>query len=298
MSTNGKKKNEQCKNSSEKDTNLNSNNQKINFPDSPNIDNEEKDKPVHFKIEYDKNKNFEYQIESLPEVNEVKIQSENQNSSNKKEKEFIIEKNNQSSEKQNNNLENKQNNQYYDLLNVDNNFDDYYYYYMNNNNNEKNNEEEEEEPKRVTNFATQTYQGRIDPVKLKQRYNNYWQNQSKSRQKYKKKLNALKKVFNPYGYKNVVNKYKRRVSSQYNTRRTLNANDRPSFDNTKQPLPKQSYLQVPYDYGINDPNYGKEDPINYDRQKMIKLRMLKQPLKYYYPYTNENLINKKYFKYE
>ena len=230
----------------------------------------------------------------MPEVKEVKLQPENQNSSNKKEKEFIIEKNNQTNEKQNNNLENKQNNQYYDLLNVDNNFDDYYYY-INNNNNEKNNEEEEEEPRRVINFATKTYQGRIDPVKLKQRYNNYWQNQSKSRQKYKQKMDALKKVFNPYGYKNVVNKYKRRVSSQYNTRRTLNDNDRP---NTKQPLPKQSYLEVPYDYGINDPNYGKEDPNNYDRKKMIKLRMLKQPLKYYYPYTNENLINKKGFKYQ
>ena len=295
MSTNGKKKNEQLKNSSEKDTNINSNNQKINFIDSPNTD-EEKDKPVHFNIEYDK-QNLEYQIESLPEVNEAKIQPPNQNSSNKKEKEFIIEKNNQSNEKQINNLENKQNNQYYDLLNVDNNFDDYYYY-INNNNNEKNNDEEEEEPKRVINFATQTYQGRIDPVKLKQRYNNYWQNQSKSRQKYKKKIDALKKVFNPYGYKNVVNKYKRRVSSQYNTRRTLNDNDRLPFDNTKQPLPKQSYLEVPFDYGINDPNYGKEDPINYNRKKMIKLRMSKQPLKYYYPYTNENLINKKGFKYQ
>jgi len=295
MSTNGKRKNEQFKNSSEKDTNINSNNQKINFLDSPNTE-EEKDKPVHFNIEYDK-KNLEYQIESLPEVNEVKIRPENQNSSSKKEKEFIIEKNNQLNEKQNNNLENNQNNKYYDLLNVDNNFDDYYYY-INNNNNEKNNEEEEEEPRKVINFATQTYQGRIDPVKLKQRYNNYWQNQSKSRQKYKKKMDALKKVFNPYGYKNVVNKYKRRVSSQYNTRRTLNENDRTPFDNTKQPLPKQSYLEVPYDYGINDPNYGKENPNNYDRKKMIKLRMLKQPLKYYYPYTNENLINKKGFIYQ
>ena len=294
MSTNGKRKNEQLKNSSEKDTNINSNNQKINFLDSPNTE-EEKDKPVHFNIEYDK-KNLEYQIESLPEVNEVKIRPENQNSSSKKEKEFIIEKNNQLNEKPNNNLENKQNNQYYDLLNVDNNFDDYYYYI--NNNNEYNNEEEGEEPRKVINFATQTYQGRIDPVKLKQRYNNYWQNQSKSRQKYKKKMDALKKVFNPYGYKNVVNKYKRRVSSQYNTRRTLNENDRPPFDNTKQPLPKQSYLDVPYDYGINDPNYGKENPNNYDRIKMIKLRMLKQPLKYYYPYTNENLINKKGFIYQ
>ena len=294
MSTNGKRKNEQLKNSSEKDTNINSNNQKINFLDSPNTE-EEKDKPVHFNIEYDK-KNLEYQIESLPEVNEVKIRPENQNSSSKKEKEFIIEKNNQLNEKPNNNLENKQNNQYYDLLNVDNNFDDYYYYI--NNNNEYNNEEEGEEPRKVINFATQTYQGRIDPVKLKQRYNNYWQNQSKSRQKYKKKMDALKKVFNPYGYKNVVNKYKRRVSSQYNTRRTLNENDRPPFDNTKQPLPKQSYLDVPYDYGINDPNYGKENPNNYDRKKMIKLRMLKQPLKYYYPYTNENLINKKGFIYQ
>ena len=294
MSTNGKRKNEQFKNSSEKDTNINSNNQKINFLDSPNTE-EEKDKPVHFNIEYDK-KNLEYQIESLPEVNEVKIRPENQNSSSKKEKEFIIEKNNQLNEKQNNNLEHKQNNQYYDLLNVDNNFDDYYYYI--NNNNEYNNEEEGEEPKKVINFATQTYQGRIDPVKLKQRYNNYWQNQSKSRQKYKKKMDALKKVFNPYGYKNVVNKYKRRVSSQYNTRRTLNENDRTPFDNTKQPLPKQSYLEVPYDYGINDPNYGKENPNNYDRIKMIKLRMLKQPLKYYYPYTNENLINKKGFIYQ
>ena len=54
---------------------------------------------------------------------------------------------------------------------------------------------------------------------------------------------------------------------------------------------------VPYDFGINDPNYGKEDPVDYDRRKMVKLRMLKQPLRYYYPYTNEN-FRKKNFKYE
>ena len=85
--------------------------------------------------------------------------------------------------------------------------------------------------------------------------------------------------------------------SRYSSKVLMNDNDRPPFDNTKQPLPKNSYLVVPYDYGINDPNYGKEDPANYNRKKMVKLRMLKQPLKYYYPYTNDN-IRKKNFKYE
>ena len=87
--------------------------------------------------------------------------------------------------------------------------------------------------------------------------------------------------------------------SRYSSKIYMNEYDRPPFDNTKQPLPKNSYLVVPYDYGINDPNYGKEDPTNYDRKKMAKLRMLKQPLKFYYPYTNNDFMkNKKNLKYE
>lgn len=85
--------------------------------------------------------------------------------------------------------------------------------------------------------------------------------------------------------------------SRYSSSISVNNIDRPPFDNTKAPLPKQSYLLVPYDYGINDPNFGKEDPANYDRKKMVKLRMVKQPLRYYYPYTVEN-FRKRNFKYE
>ena len=329
MSKKDMKSNDNRKNSSEKDTNINSDMKKKYFQDSPNSDDIEKDKPIHFKIEYDQNKNFENQIESSPNSNNSKNKSKSNNISNKKGQEFIIEKNNQVNNKNNNpdyfqendnnNIDNNENNQYYNLLkdNVNNdndndkndNFNNYYYYYLNNynnNKNTKNNEDEEDEPKKVISFATQTYQGRIDPVKLNKKYNNFWQSHNKSKQKYKQKIDSLKKVFHPYGYneyhgyKTIINNNKKRRMSQsrYSTGITINNIDRPSFDNTKKPLPKKSYLLVPYDYGINDPNYGKEDPANYDRKKMAKLRMLKQPLKYYYPYTNDNVKNKKGFKYE
>jgi len=330
-----KKTNEHRKNSSEKDTNINSDFQKKYLMESPNSDDNEKDKPIHFQVEYDRNKNFEKQLESSPDTNNPKNKSHSPYTSNKKEQEFVIEKNNQTNDKNknktnnnknqdyfqdNNNLENIPNNQFYNLLkdnlninnnninnnnNVDkddNNFNNYYYYYLNNYNNRLNNNEEEYEPKKVISFATKTYQGRIDPVKLNRKYNNYYnsfQKQNKSRQKYKQKIDALQKVFHPYGYNSVTKSFKRKGMSQsrYSSRISVNNYDRPPFDNTKQPLPKSSYLVVPYDYGINDPNYGKEDPINYERKKMAKLRMLKQPLKYYYPYTNEN-IKKRNFKYE
>ena len=212
-----------------------------------------------------------------------------------------------------NNLDSNKAHQYYNLLkeNMNNenendknyNLNDYYYYLKNYDKNRNfNNTEEEMEPKKIVSFATKTYQGRIDPVKLNRQYNNFWLKHNKSKNKYKEKMEALKKVFNPHGYnrypayKSVIfNNKKRGLShSRYSVGITENILDRPNFDNTKQPLPKQSYLVVPYDYGINDPNYGKEDPINYDRKKMVKLRMLKQPLKYYYPYTK----NKKLIKYE
>ena len=327
-----KKTNEHRKNSSEKDTNINSDFQKKYLMESPNSDDNEKDKPIHFQVEYDQNKNFEKQLESSPDTNNPKNKSHSPYTSNKKEQEFVIEKNNQTNDKNknnnnknqdyfhdNNNFENIPNNQFYNLLkdnlninnninnnnNVDkddNNFNNYYYYYLNNYNNRLNNNEEEYEPKKVISFATKTYQGRIDPVKLNRKYNNYYnsfQKQNKSRQKYKQKIDALQKVFHPYGYNSVTKSFKRKGMSQsrYSSRISVNNYDRPPFDNTKQPLPKSSYLVVPYDYGINDPNYGKEDPINYERKKMAKLRMLKQPLKYYYPYTNEN-IKKRNFKYE
>ena len=325
MSTTEKKKTDHQKNSSEKDTNLNSDDfQKKYFQDSEDI---EKDKPIHFKEEYDQNKN---QIESSPDVDNEN-QSQKQFTSNKKEQEFVIEKNIQENNNQeinnknNDNLQENNNipenvpvNQYYDLLkekldenndiveipNDNNNLNNYYYNYLNkfNNNKSSQNDEEEIEEKKVINFATKTYQGRIDPVKLNSKYNNYWKKQgnlSKSRQKYKQKIDELQKVFHPYGYKTITTNYKRGSSNQsrYSSKITTSTYDRPPFDNTKQPLPKKSYLVVPFDYGINDPNWGKEDPINYDRKKMAKLRMLKQPLKYYYPYTNGN-IRKKNFKYE
>ena len=112
-------------------------------------------------------------------------------------------------------------------------------------------------------------------------------------------MEALQKVFHPNGYNPVTGKFKRKGKSQsrYSSSISVNNLERAPFDNTKAPLPKQSYLVVPYDYGINDPNWGKEDPADYDRKKMVKLRMLKQPLKYYYPYTVEN-FRKKNFKYE
>ena len=325
MSKEDMKTNDNKKSSSEKETNINSNTKIKYFQDSPNSDDNEKDKPIHFKIEYDQNKKFENQMESSPEKNDNK----NQSQTNKKNQEFIIEKNNQTNTNNNhpdnshenknmNNVESNEKNKYYNLLkeNPDNdneneqndNFNNYYYHYLNNFNNNKSRQnfdedEEESEPKKIISFATQTYQGRIDPVKLNRKYNNFWEKQNKSKQKYKQKMDALKKVFNPYGYtgyKTVINNNKKRRMSQsrYTTGISLYNYDRPPFDNTKQPLPKQSYLLVPYDYGINDPNYGKEDPANYDRKKMVKLRMIKQPLKYYYPYTNDFVKNKKMVKYE
>ena len=318
------------KNSSEKDTNINSDFQKKFMQDSPNTEENEKDKPIHFQVEYDQNKNFENQIESSPEANNNKSKTHSQYTSNKKEQqqqEFIIEKNNQIENnpknkknaeffgENNNNFENVPNNQYYNLLKEnfnnnnneipldDNNFNNYYYYYLNNYNNRNiGNNEEDEEPKKVISFATRTYQNHIDPVHLNRKYNDYWKRQNKSKQKYQQKINALQKVFHPNGYNTITKSFKRKGMSQSrystSTRISINNYDRPSFDNTKQPLPKASYLVVPYDYGINDPYYGKEDPSNYDRKKMVKLRMLKQPLKYYYPYTNDNFRNKKNFKYE
>ncbi len=314
------------KNISEKDTNINSDFQKKFLQESPHSEENEKDKPIHFQVEYEKNKNFENQLESSPEANNNKSKTHSQYTSNKKEQqEFIIEKNNQINNnpnnkknteffQENNNNENAPNNQYYNLLKEnlnnnneivldDNNFNNYYYYYLNNyNNRNAGNNEDEDEPKKVMSFATRTYQGRIDPVKLNRKYNDYWKRQNKSKQKYQQKINALQKVFHPDGYNTITKTFKRRGMSQsrYSTITRISANnyDRPPFDNTKQPLPKNSYLVVPFDYGINDPNYGKEDPINYDRKKMVKLRMLKKPLKYYYPYTNENFRNKKNFKYE
>ena len=329
MSNKDMKTNDNKRSSSEKETNLNSNTKIKYLEESPNSDDNEKDKPIHFKIEYDQNKKFEKQMESSPEKNDNK----NQSKTNKKDQEFIIEKNNQTNKNNNhpdyfqenninNNIENNEKKQYYNLLNDapnndndnDNektdNYNNYYYHYLNNFNNNKNvkifdDDEEEEEPKKVISFATQTYQGRIDPVMLKEKYNNFWKKQNKSKQKYKQKMDALKKVFNPYGYTGyntvIKNNKKRRISqSRYTTQTTItNTNyEKPPFDNTKQPLPKPSYLMVPYDYGINDPNYGKEDPANYDRKKMVKLRMIKQPLKYYFPYTNEFVKNKKIVKYE
>ena len=328
-----KKPNDHRKNSSEKDTNINSDYQKRFIQESPNSDDNDKEKPIHFQVEYEQNNNFENQIESSPETNNKQKKSQSPFISNEKEQEFIIEKNNQTKDNKNNNKnqdfeQNNNNNfennpnihQYYTFLKDnlvnknknneidkdDNNFNNYYYYYLNNYNNKNiRNDEEEDEPKKIISFATKTYQGRIDPVKLNRKYNNYYndfQKQNKSKQKYKQKIDALQKVFHPYGYNSVIKTFKRKGMSQsrYSSRISVNNDiyDRPPFDNTKQPLPKESYLVVPYDYGLNDPNYGKENPINYDRKKMAKLRMLKQPLRYYYPYTNDNVKNKKNFKYE
>ena len=250
-----------------------------------------------------------------------KNQSKSQ-SDQKEQQEFIIENNNQINEKEkneennpdfyqeNNDNQNAQNaqQQYYNLLkqnNIENNKQDnlnnYYYYYLNNYNNKslKTSSEDETTSKKVVNFANKTYQGRIDPVHLNKAYNNFWKKQNKNKNKYKEKLEALQKVFHPNGYNSITGKFKRKGMSQsrYSSSISVNNIDRPPFDNTKAPLPKQSYLLVPYDYGINDPNFGKEDPANYDRKKMVKLRMVKQPLRYYYPYTVEN-FRKRNFKYE
>ena len=272
MSKKEKKSNDNKKNSSEKDTNLNSDLQKRYLQDSPNSDDIEKDKPIHFQVEYEQNKNFENQMESSSENKKKKINSESPNLSNKKEREqeFIIEKNNQINNIQNNNknqdffqenninnnnYENNQNNLYYNLLKEnlnennnnyieDNNFNNYYYYYLNNYNNKNiNNKEDEFEQKKVISFATKTYNGRIDPVKLNRKYNNFWKNQNKSKQKYKAKIDALQKVFHPYGYNSVTKSFKKRNMSQsrYSIKIYMNEYDRPPFDNTKQPLPKNSF---------------------------------------------------------
>ena len=331
MSEEDIKPNAQRKNSSEKDTNLNSDMMKKYIQESPHSENdnnnnyeEEEEKPVHFKEEYDKN--MYNQIESSPEQN-IKNKSQSKTPSEQKEQqEFIIEKNNQINENQNN-LEQNENNtdfyqentnnknaqispqQYYNIIKGNNspndikqeNLNNYYYYYLNNYNNKsaKSSTEEESSTRKVVNFATKTYQGRIDPVKLNKTYNNFWKKHNKNKNKYKEKLEALQKVFHPNGYNSITGKFKRKGMSQSRCSSTLSVNniDRPPFDNTKAPIPTPSYLEVPFDYGINDPNYGKEDPANYDRKKMVKLRMVKQPLKYYYPYTNEN-FRKKNFKYE
>ena len=331
MSEEDIKPNAQRKNSSEKDTNLNSDMMKKYIQESPHSENdnnnnyeEEEEKPVHFKEEYDKN--MYNQIESSPEQN-IKNKSQSKTSSEQKEQqEFIIEKNNQINENQIN-LEQNENNpdfyqentnnknaqispqQYYNIIKGNNspndikqeNLNNYYYYYLNNYNNKsaKSSTEEESSTRKVVNFATKTYQGRIDPVKLNKTYNNFWKKHNKNKNKYKEKLEALQKVFHPNGYNSITGKFKRKGMSQSRCSSTLSVNniDTPPFDNTKAPIPKPSYLEVPFDYGINDPNYGKEDPANYDRKKMVKLRMVKQPLKYYYPYTNEN-FRKKNFKYE
>ena len=316
---------EQGKNISGKDMNPNNEPTEKYIQESPNNNNnnEEEEKPVHFKIEYDKNKYLDNQIESSPENNKNNNDSKNP-SGQKEQQEFIIEKNNQTNEEQNNINENVNNpevypenndnknaqniqQQFYNLLKENNlpdnkneNINNYYYYYLNNYNKSlKTSSEEENGSKKVINFATKTYQGRIDPVQLNKTYNNFWQRQNKNKNKYKEKMEALQKVFHPNGYNSITGKFKRKGKSQsrYSSSVSVNNLDRTPFDNTKAPLPKQSYLLVPYDFGINDPNYGKEDPVDYDRRKMVKLRMIKQPLRYYYPYTNEN-FRKKNFKYE
>ena len=316
---------EQGKNISGKDMNPNNEPTEKYIQESPNNNNnnEEEEKPVHFKIEYDKNKYLDNQIESSPENNKNNNDSKNP-SGQKEQQEFIIEKNNQTNEDQNNINENVNNpevylenndnknaqniqQQFYNLLKENNlpenkneNINNYYYYYLNNYNKSlKTSSEEENGSKKVINFATKTYQGRIDPVQLNKTYNNFWQRQNKNKNKYKEKMEALQKVFHPNGYNSITGKFKRKGKSQsrYSSSVSVNNLDRTPFDNTKAPLPKQSYLLVPYDFGINDPNYGKEDPVDYDRKKMVKLRMLKQPLRYYYPYTIEN-FRKKNFKYE
>ena len=99
MSKKDMKSNDNRKSSSEKDTNINSDIKKKYFQDSPNSDDNEKDKPIHFKIEYEQKKNYENQIESSPDSNNNKSKSKNNNLSNKKDQEFIIEKNNQNTEK-------------------------------------------------------------------------------------------------------------------------------------------------------------------------------------------------------
>ena len=47
------------KKDSEKDNNINNENQKKLYQNYSNNDDTEKEKPIHFKIEYDQNKNIE-----------------------------------------------------------------------------------------------------------------------------------------------------------------------------------------------------------------------------------------------
>ena len=148
--------NEQRKNNSAKNMNPNNELNDKNTQESPNEDyNNEEEKPVHFKIEYDKNKYIENQIESSPENNKNNIDSKSP-SGQKEQQEFIIEKNNQTNENQNNVDENLNNpevypenndnknaqnmqQQFYRLLKESNlpenkleNINNYYYYYLNN----------------------------------------------------------------------------------------------------------------------------------------------------------------------
>ena len=177
------------------------------------------EKPVHFKVEYDKNKNIENKNDN-PEGSDKKELNKIKN-----DKDFNIEKNNELKEdinpeyfQENEKSNNSENNQLYNILGENytksnknmNNLNDYYYYYLNNNNLIKNNDEEEYESKKVTNFATQVYQGRIDPVKLNRKYKNYWDKNFNNKKKYNQKYEELKKVFQPYGYKNVINNLKKK----------------------------------------------------------------------------------------
>ena len=90
MSVAEKQPNEQRKNSSEKDTNLNSDIMKKYIQESPHSDNnDEEEKPVHFKEEYDKNKYYENQIESSPEQLE-KNNTQTKSPSEQKEQKMSI----------------------------------------------------------------------------------------------------------------------------------------------------------------------------------------------------------------
>ncbi len=60
------------------------------------------------------------------------------------------------------------------------------------------------------------------------------------------------------------NVYNKHLNNTYNNYASLN-------------LKKSSFLKIPYDYGINDPNYGLEDLKNYARFKMVKLGKIQGP---------------------
>ena len=151
-------------------------------------------------------------------------------------------------------------------------------------------------------FANKKYNGRIDPVQLNKKYNEYWdKNKNKCKKNYKNKMKNLQKVFHPKGY-DMYSKTNRNFNKSKKSIYTESYYDedeiskKPPFDNSKQPLPKKSYLYYPYDHGLNDPKYGIENPQYYNRMKMVKLHMIKQPLKYYFPYTDNFVNNNK--KYE